>query len=194
MKNWMPISVLAGLDPAIQLLTNLDGRPRGTAVRFNSAAISTSSSRKGALRALSGIWPQTKPEYWAGTPDKRQGAFRGECVREDALSAGWKSLPQAVTACEVESNCAAVRRGGEQLETKGQPVEPVLGLNPGIEPIAVRFYITDTRPNLDVAPESALALIRGPGPILRFRLGQIPDRTRRAVSYTHLTLPTKRIV
>jgi len=43
------------------------------AVRFNSAAISTSSSRKGALPALSGIWPQTKPEYWAGIPDKRQG-------------------------------------------------------------------------------------------------------------------------
>ena len=78
MKNWMPISVLAGLDPAIQLLTNLDGRPRGTAVRFNSAAISTSSSRKGALRALSGIWPQTKPDDWAGTPDKRRGAFRGD--------------------------------------------------------------------------------------------------------------------
>jgi len=48
------------------------------AVRFNSAAISTSSSRKGALRALSGIWPQTKPDDWTGTPDKRQGAFRGD--------------------------------------------------------------------------------------------------------------------
>ena len=45
-----------------------------------------------------------------------------ECVREDALSAGWKSPPQAVTACEVESNCAAAMRGGEQLEAKGQPV------------------------------------------------------------------------
>ena len=52
--------------------------------------------------------------------------------------------------------------------------KPVLGLNPGIEPIAVRFYFTDTGPNLDVTPESALALIRGPGPILRFRLGSDP--------------------
>ena len=33
---------------------------------------------EGRLRALSGIWLQTKPEYWAGTPDKRQGAFRGD--------------------------------------------------------------------------------------------------------------------
>jgi hypothetical protein len=42
-----------------------------------------------------------------------------ECVRKDALSAGWKSPPRAVTACEVESNCAAAMRGGEQLEAKG---------------------------------------------------------------------------
>ena len=78
------LDVIAGRDPAIQSEAVasegavLDGRPRGIAVRFNSAAISTSSSRKGALRALSGIRPQTKPEYWAGTPDKRQGAFRGD--------------------------------------------------------------------------------------------------------------------
>jgi len=36
------------------------------------------------------------------------------------------------------------------------------------------FYFADSRPNLDVTPESALALIRGPGPILRFRLGPDP--------------------
>ena len=36
------------------------------------------------------------------------------------------------------------------------------------------FYIADTRPNFDVTPENALALIRGPGPILRFRLGADP--------------------
>jgi hypothetical protein len=48
------------------------------------------------------------------------GRLKGghECVREDALSAGWKSPPRAVTACEVESNCAAAMRGGEQLEAK----------------------------------------------------------------------------
>lgn len=54
-----------------------------------------------------------RPSAWRRAPG---------CVREDALSAGWKSLPREVTSRVVESNCAAVRRGGEQQETKEQPV------------------------------------------------------------------------
>ena len=56
----------------------------------------------------------------AGPQSARMGV--PGCVREDALSAGWKSLPHEVTSCVVESNCVAVRRGGEQQETKEQPV------------------------------------------------------------------------
>ena len=49
--------------------------------------------------------------------------FRGhECVREDALSAWWKSTRCGVTTHVAESNCVAARRGGKQLEAKGQPV------------------------------------------------------------------------
>ena len=43
------------------------------------------------------------------------------------------------------------------------------------------LYFTDTRTNLDVAPESALALIRGlSAQYSGFVWGQIPDRARRA--------------
>ena len=47
---------------------------------------------------------------------------RPSCVREDALSARWKSLPCEVTTHEAEGNCVAARRGGEQPEANGQPV------------------------------------------------------------------------
>jgi hypothetical protein len=46
---------------------------------------------------------------------------RGPCVREDALSARWESLPCEVTSHEAEGNCVAARRGGEQPEANGQP-------------------------------------------------------------------------
>jgi len=41
---------------------------------------------------------------------------RHECVREDALSARCKSVPGMVAVPEIEGNCVAVRRGGEQPE------------------------------------------------------------------------------
>ena len=44
------------------------------------------------------------------------------CVREGALSVGWKSPRGSVVGPEVESNCAAARRGGEQLEANWQSV------------------------------------------------------------------------
>jgi len=48
-------------------------------------------------------------------------AFRRErCVREDALSARCKSVPEPVVGSVIESNCVAVRRGGEQLEVNWQ--------------------------------------------------------------------------
>ena len=44
----------------------------------------------------------------------------------------------------------------------------------GLDPLlSDLFYLRDARPNLDVAPESALALIRGLG-LLKFRLGPDP--------------------
>jgi hypothetical protein len=50
-------------------------------------------------------------------------AFRGgECVREDALSARWKSVPEPVAGSVIEGNCVAVRRGGEQPEVNRQSV------------------------------------------------------------------------
>ena len=49
--------------------------------------------------------------------------FRGhECVREDALSARWKSVPEPVVGSVIEGNCVAVRRGGEQPEVNRQSV------------------------------------------------------------------------
>jgi hypothetical protein len=48
----------------------LDGRLKGTPVRFNSAEFSTSSSRKGAFRALSGIVQNFEP-ILRKTPDRR---------------------------------------------------------------------------------------------------------------------------
>jgi hypothetical protein len=64
------------------------------------------------------------------TPGSQSGAgmdsrFRGnECVREDALSARWKSVPEPVAGCVIEGNCVAARRGGEQSEVNRQSVEP----------------------------------------------------------------------
>ena len=78
-------------------------------------------SRKWLKRLKSG--PQRRPRGGLVPASEMDSRLRGnECVREDALSAGCKSPPQAVTACEVESNCVAAMRGGEQLEAKGQPV------------------------------------------------------------------------
>ena len=49
--------------------------------------------------------------------------FRGnECVREDALSARWKSVPGMVASPVIEGNCVAARRGGEQPEVNRQSV------------------------------------------------------------------------
>jgi hypothetical protein len=49
--------------------------------------------------------------------------FRGnECVREDALSARWKSVPEPVAGSVIKGNCAAARRGGEQPEVNRQSV------------------------------------------------------------------------
>ncbi len=47
---------------------------------------------------------------------------RGSCVREDALSARWKSALGLVVSPEVESNRVAARRGGEQLEANWRSV------------------------------------------------------------------------
>ena len=53
-------------------------------------------------------------------PDSR---FRGnECVREGALSARCKSVPEPVAGSEIEGNCVAARRGGEQPEVNRQSV------------------------------------------------------------------------
>jgi hypothetical protein len=43
-----------------------------------------------------------------------------ECVREDALSARWKSVREPVAGFVVEGNCVAMRRGGEQPEVNWQ--------------------------------------------------------------------------
>jgi len=40
--------------------------------------------------------------------------------REDALSARCKSVPGMVAVPEIEGNCVAVRRGGEQPEVNRQ--------------------------------------------------------------------------
>ena len=49
--------------------------------------------------------------------------FRGdECVREDALLARCKSVPELVVGSVIEGNCVAVRRGGEQPEVNRQSV------------------------------------------------------------------------
>jgi len=48
------------------------------------------------------------------------GLRREGCVREDALSARCKSVPEPVVGSVIESNCVAVRRGGEQLEVNWQ--------------------------------------------------------------------------
>ena len=49
--------------------------------------------------------------------------FRGnECVREDALSARWKSVREPVAGSVIEGNCVAARRGGEQPEVNRQSV------------------------------------------------------------------------
>ena len=45
-----------------------------------------------------------------------------ECVREDALSARWKSVPEPVAGSVIKGNCAAARRGGEQPEVNRQSV------------------------------------------------------------------------
>ena len=50
------------------------------------------------------------------------GRRRDECVREDALSARCKSVPEPVAGSEIEGNCVAVRRGGEQPEVNRQSV------------------------------------------------------------------------
>ena len=42
--------------------------------------------------------------------------------REDALSARWKSVPGMVAIPEIEGNCVAARRGGEQPEVNRQSV------------------------------------------------------------------------
>jgi hypothetical protein len=47
---------------------------------------------------------------------------RHECVREDALSARCKSVPGMVAVPEIEGNCVAARRGGEQPEVNRQSV------------------------------------------------------------------------
>ena len=47
---------------------------------------------------------------------------RDECVREGALSARCKSVPEPVAGSEIEGNCVAVRRGGEQPEVNRQSV------------------------------------------------------------------------
>ncbi len=44
------------------------------------------------------------------------GLRRDECVREDAVSARCKSVPGIVAVPEIEGNCVAARRGGEQPE------------------------------------------------------------------------------
>ena len=50
------------------------------------------------------------------------GFRRGECVREDALSARCKSVPEPVVGSVIEGNCVAARRGGEQPEVNRQSV------------------------------------------------------------------------
>jgi hypothetical protein len=50
------------------------------------------------------------------------GLRRHECVREDALSARCKSVPGLVAGPEIEGNCVAARRGGEQPEVNWQSV------------------------------------------------------------------------
>src|SRR5207245_667472 len=51
-----------------------------------------------------------------GRPHMDPALRRERCVREDALSARCKSVPEPVVGSVIESNCVAVRRGGEQLE------------------------------------------------------------------------------
>ena|SRR5205823_11006797 len=63
--------------------------------------------------------PRSKPLKSLGS------RFRGnECVREDALSARCKSVPEPVAGSVIEGNCVAARRGGEQPEVNRQSVEP----------------------------------------------------------------------
>jgi hypothetical protein len=45
---------------------------------------------------------------------------RERCVREDALSARCKSVPEPVVGSVIEGNCVAERRGGEQPEVNRQ--------------------------------------------------------------------------
>ena len=60
----------------------------------------------------------------ARNPDRAHGCIgwsgpgRDLCVREDALFAWWKSAPSGGYPDVAESNCVAVKRGGEQLEAK----------------------------------------------------------------------------
>jgi hypothetical protein len=56
--------------------------------------------------------------------------------REDALSARCKSAPGIVAVPEIEGNCVAARRGGEQPEVNRQSVEPAPAKAGGDEPVS----------------------------------------------------------
>ncbi len=69
----------------------------------------------------------SKHASWSGPHPPLGSAARGgpdkpghECVREDALSARCKSVPGMVAVPEIEGNCVAARRGGEQPEVNRQ--------------------------------------------------------------------------
>jgi hypothetical protein len=56
------------------------------------------------------LWPIGKQENDPALSPQARGwsAFADhECVREGAMSAGWKSLPHGVTPCVAEDNCVA---------------------------------------------------------------------------------------
>ena len=57
------------------------------------------------------------PQAMEGRPPPTMSASR-----EDALSARCKSVPGSVAGPEIEGNCVAVRRGGEQPEVNRQSV------------------------------------------------------------------------
>ena len=75
------------------------------------------------------------------------------------------------------------RRGSSPSTGSGDPApkDTIFSWIAGSRPVlSGLFYLRDIRSNLDVTPESALALIRGLGEYPDSLLGQIPDRARRA--------------
>jgi hypothetical protein len=68
----------------------------------------------------------------AGSASSVIPAQGNECVREDALSARWKSVREPVAGSVIEGNCVAARRGGEQPEVNDQSVTQVNSIRPTV--------------------------------------------------------------